>query len=277
MDYRRYSRWAEWGVAAVVAILHLLICLWPGPPTVENVSLFELLKDPQWIAAIPLLLAWALLGPGRPLLRGVAVPILAGLFFWATSQAPALGDVGSLFVLTLFGSSLCLLLGLVALGLRVRNAGENRSRQPAQFSLRGLVLATTAIAAVIGLLEALRPTLNEIIPLDRGAARVAMEVRQLVLGTVVAMVAVGSLWVMLQSGAMWLHALIVAVSVLSASLYLTHLTGGATSDLTASAWRLGMAISAIGLICGVSALPLRLMGYRLQRVVPRSNKLAGQF
>ena len=277
MDYRRYSWWAEWGVAAAVAILHVLICLWPGPPTVENVALFELLRDPQWIAAIPLLLSWALLGPGWPLLRGAAVTIVAAFFLWATSQGSARSDVGSLFVLTLFGGSLCLLLGLIALGLRVRRAEENCDHRPAQFSLRGLVLATTAIAVAIGLLEALRPTLNAIIAVDGGAARVAVEVRQLVLGGVVAMVAVGSLWVMLKSGAIWLRALVVTVSILSASLYLAHLTSGTNTDLTTSAWRLGMAISAIGLICGVSALPLRLMGYRLQRAHPLTINVAGQF
>ncbi len=268
MDYRRYSRWAEWGVAAAVAALHVVVFLWPGPNTLRVFPLHEILRDAQWISGMSLVLAWAALGPGRPLVRAVCLPIALGMLLLVWSKGSGPQGLGNFFPIALIGTSLFLLLGLIALGLQVRNAMDIRDQRPSQYSLRGLMLATTTIAAAFGTLEALRPILTPPSIMAGSADRVAIEVREMVLGSSVAVVAIGSLWVVLQSGALWLRTLVVGLLVLSASVYLAHLTEGLGSGLPVFALHFIVAFSAIALLSGITALPLRLMGYRLQTSQP---------
>ena len=80
MDYRRASRIAEAAVAALVVGLHLVIFLWPETPGKPQFLLASA-HDAQLLSGVVLILAWAVLGPGKWWLRLGALPVL--LLLWA--------------------------------------------------------------------------------------------------------------------------------------------------------------------------------------------------
>jgi hypothetical protein len=142
-------------------------------------------------------------------------------------------------------------------------AGPERG---AQFSLLGLLIATTLIAAAVGGLEALRPTIGG----DRAAvllgeiSRPARQVRELVLGVSVALAAIGGLWVVARPGAIWFRLAAVLATIPVLAGYLTHLAG-VTDERTTAAINLALSLAWVAGLTGFTILPLRLLDYRLMR------------
>jgi hypothetical protein len=138
-----------------------------------------------------------------------------------------------------------------------------------------MLIATTLIAAAVGLLEAIRPILSDnIADLSRVARYVfdsiedvfrAATIRSLVMAAAVAGAAIGGIWVVLRPGAMWLRAVGLTLCLGVLGVYLTHLRGTATEEFRAGAVNLAFSLSAIAALAGLTTWPLRLMGYRLQR------------
>lgn len=282
MDYRRWCQRAESGLVAAVACLHAAIFFWQEDPSRPN-FLLSTAHDAQLLSAIVLTIGWVMLGPGRLWIRLAVSPLLVYIFFllWHRAMVPRETTVG--FVVTFFCAAAVLMGGLRAAGLRiVRRSVADGPERGAQFSLFALLLATTMTAGVIGLLEALRPTLQQVrgfdgwmysvlSPLPLSSA--AEQARQVVMATAVALSALGGLWVVMRPGAIWLRLAMTSVLLLAGGLYLSHLAGADSvfvglsgrSALFATAASLAIGLGSVAALLGLSVLPLRLMNFRWQR------------
>jgi hypothetical protein len=132
----------------------------------------------------------------------------------------------------------------------------------------------TAIAGVIGALEALRPTLSapnprqfvdlsNLILFPPFSARNAEWIRQIVIVTATVLAGVGASLAVIRPGAVWLRLVAVIVLAPVAGVYLTHLAASAEGYLVTTAVSLGGGLAGVAALCGASVVPLRLMGYRL--------------
>jgi hypothetical protein len=159
------------------------------------------------------------------------------------------------------------------IGMRIAKPAAEAGPKPFQMSLLGLIVLITAIAGFLGLLQGVRHLLGdwdvEISDLGRplrGGTQIqlALQARAIVMGSTAALSGIGGIWIVLGPGVIWprLAAALVLISALC--VYLTYLTGFRTA-LTAEAATLGVAHFAIMVISALTILPLRLIGYRLQR------------
>lgn len=286
MDYARWVRRLEWAVAAAVVGLHLVIFLWP-----ENVSRPNLLltsvHDAQHLSGIVLVVAWSILGPGRLWIRLAALPALIVLWFlkWNTRMVPR--DVRDEFLHYMLLTAAIVAVAIRLCGLRIARLPTARAAERgSQFSLLALLVSTTLIASLVGVLEWLRPALVA----DQGASLFANVIdnwqfrriattpepplnpllaRHLVMASAVVATALGGLWIVLRPGAIWLRLAAMAAAITTLGVYLTHLEGTGGDEFVPSAINLGIGLGQIAGMVGITALPLRLMGYRLQRQ-PRS-------
>lgn len=276
MDYQRASRIAEWTLAALVVGLHLVIFLWPetrGKPR----FLLAAAHDAQMLAGVLLIFAWAVLGPGQWWLRLGSLPVLLALWAmpWNTRILPRPMNSSLPMVVASMAGAAIVVTRLC--GFRVQKldltAGPERG---AQFSLWGMLVVTTLVAAAVGGLEALRPTLAHGAS-DRNVLTVwldsaesgqpflsAKNVRQMVMALAVALSALGGMWVVARPGAVWFRLASVAATVPVLAGYLTHLSGDVDERATVAV-NLGIGLGLIAVLTGVSVLPLRIFDYRLQR------------
>ena len=275
MDLARASRITEWALAVAVGLVHIVIFCWAERADQPN-FLVSSAHDAQLLAAIVLILAWAVLGPGWAWVRGGALPLLVVAWFlpWNTRMFPR--ETSAWFPIAVAASAATIVVALRICRLRVvsRPNSEGRERG-AQFSILAMLIATTLIAAAVGVLEGLRPILSGNIDQLSSAARYVFDsvedvlrattIRTLVLAGAVASSAVGGIWAVLRPGAIWLRlvALIVAVGVLG--VYLPHLSGVGSESFSETAVNLSVALSAIAGLAAMTVWPLRLMDYRLQR------------
>jgi hypothetical protein len=279
MDYRRWCWWAEWTLVAAVVGLHATIFWWPENPARPN-FVVTAAHDAQLLSAIVLIVGWGVLGPGRLRVRLAAAPILVGLWFLPWNSAMQPRQASDSFVASVFLFSVLLIGGVRVLGARIvkRSAAAGPERG-AQFSLLGLLIATTAIAGGIGVLEALRPTLgslsrDQLVDMSNFALltppspRVAQQTRQLVMSASVALAALGGFWAILRPGASWLRLAALVGLILAIGIYLTHLSGAGDAAFAASAGSLACGLAMVAGLSGLSVLPIRLMGFRLQRSTP---------
>ena len=236
MNLSRWSRSAEWAVAAAVVGLHALLMVLPERGEFPG---FLAVAGRQTLAFCQpaILLAWAMLGPGRWWWRWpVASLLLAGVvFWWGELPNPSRLDNSDAMFLA-FCATVLAICGLLRCGgLTLR--GLNKPTEPrAQFSIRMLLVATTLVAGVIGVLEYLRPALatlevQEVVTFLFPGGRfmlpnesfTANALRATVLGVSSAAIAGGALLVMLRPGAVWLRAIILAVALPALAAYLIHL------------------------------------------------------
>jgi len=276
VDYRRAAQIAEWTLAALVVGLHLVIFLSPETPGKPQFALAAA-HDAQLFSGVVLILAWAVLGPGRWWLRLAVLPVLLILWAlpWNTRMIPR--EQGHLPFLLAGMATLALILARLC-GFRMRRldpaTGPERG---AQFSLLGLLVVTTLVAAAIGGLEALRPLLGQdrgedfaalalwMDSIDVGPASVwPIAVRRFVMAIAASLAAVGGLWVVARPGAMWFRLGAVAATVPILAAYLANLSGEA-SGRTTIAVNLGFGLGLVTIVTGVSVLPLRMFDFRLQR------------
>jgi hypothetical protein len=167
--------------------------------------------------------------------------------------------------------------GLRAIGLRIEKRSQTAGpERGAQFSLLGLLAATTLIAAGIGGLEALRPALgtmsrdqfidsSDLLIMTPLSITQGQQLRQFVMAASVALAALGGVWAILRPGASWLRLAALAGLISAISAYLTHLSNGATDLFITAAESLAIGFAGVAAVAGASVLPLRLMGFRLQR------------
>jgi hypothetical protein len=276
MDYRRWCWWTELGLVTAVVGLHLGVFLWAENPARPN-FLVTAAHDAQLLSAIVLIIGWGVLGPGKLWIRLAAAPILIWLWFLPWNSAMQPREANESFVASVFFCSAVLIGGLRAVGQRiVKRSVATGPERGAQFSLLGLLLATTAIAGGIGALEALRPTLGgssgsqlidlrDLTLLSPSTGRVAQQTRQLVMSASVALAAIGGMWATLRPGASWLRLAALTGLVPAIGVYLAHLSGGGYGALVASAGSLTCGLAMVAGLTSLSVLPLRLMGFRLQR------------
>jgi hypothetical protein len=282
MNLTRWTRRAEVAVTAAVVVLHLVLMVLPERG--EFPGLFAVAGRQALALCQPaILLAWAMLGRGRWWWR---VPV-AGLLFlgvalwWSEFPNPMrLENTDAMFLafcvtcIAIFGLLRCT-------GMSLRGL-EQHCEPRAQFSIRTLLIATTLIAAVIAVLEYLRPALAEaelqrvttfgfpggVITLPNETFT-ATTLRAIVLGVASAAIAGGALLAVLRPGAVWLRAIILAIVLPASAGYLIHLINVSDSSLTQRVAELAWAFASLAAMTAVSVLPLRLLGYRLYR--PAAN------
>lgn len=288
MDLARWSRRAEWAVAAAVFALHLWF-LRPipsgfAPPLVES-----LFADVLGLCYLALLVGWLIAGPGPAWLRGSAAgAIVAGWLLFAVRrfEVPvAMPDFGPPLYLAFVATIAAAMAMLRAFGLRVNRAagGHGHAERPRlQFSIRALIIATTLIAAVIGLLEYLRPTIGaeeqlRVPILLGGEMRETWPtpgmVREVVLSLGLAAMALGAAAVVLRPGAIWLRLGILAVAIPTLAAYMMHLAGITNETLLQRIGELAASYTALAGLTAITLLPLRLFGYRLCRPAPAAVSL----
>ncbi len=290
MDYRRATRIFEGALVALVIALQAGLFLWPESSGRPNLVLATG-HDAQLLSAIVLALAWTVLGPGLAWIRWAVLPVLAvaWLLPWNTRMLPRETTSGFQITVAAVAAGTALVLWLC--GQRVRCLGTGGRERGAQFSLLGLILATTLVAAAIGSLEALRPILrsqsaSELALLfsrlggeNEAAADAWLSprlVRQTVMAAAVAFAALGGLWITLRPGAIWWRLGAVALAIPVLAVYLTNLSVSGSGRFpglsgVADTWNLATAVdlalawTAVAFLAGMTVLPLRLFDYRLQR------------
>jgi hypothetical protein len=274
MNYRRLSQGTEWAVLAAVLVLHCLIFA----PLRSSSDAFWLhvAAEAQPLAAIVLVSAWGVLGPGWRWCRGIAICLLLLLVIGTPSNdglgpfVPAPVPVTLPFAVVI---AAFLVVGSMRLsGQRATRIRTGRQEGPPQFSIRSLLVTTTLIGAAIACLEMLRPTFLVISPEmgNDGFARWLREnqattVRQCVLSAAVAACSVAALAVVLRPGIAWLRLAILALAIPTICVYLTHLVGETTDSFALRAVELTAALAGPAVLVAITVLPLRLMGYRLMR------------
>jgi hypothetical protein len=282
MNLSRWSRTAEWAVAAAVAGLHLLLMLLPERGDFPG---FLAVAGRQTLALCQpaILLAWAILGPGRWWWRlpAAGLLLLGALMWWSAIPNPTRLENTDALLLTFCGTCVAIFALLRCLGVSLR--GFDQLREPrAQFSIRMLLIATTVVAGVIGVLEYLRPALAEtemlrVITFGFPGGEISLPnetfaattLRAMVLGTSSAAIAAGALFAVLRPGAVWLRAIILAVVLPALAGYLIHLIDVSDSTLTQRVAELVSVFATLAAMSAVTVLPLRLFGYRLYR--PSAN------
>jgi hypothetical protein len=278
--------------AAVVLTVHLGGILAPDW-LVQIIPLGEDLRPLLPAAQLIMLAAWTILGPGPLWMRLPAAPVL--LLLWAmvwTSLAASVADATGTLPLTAGIAAAIFALAIRCCGIRQAidaSPATAKLRHP-QFSIRGLIVLTTLIAAGLGILEWLRPLMRSEQDLSRYlegliAARLegrlfvdmasAASVRQYVLGAGMAMISATALWCILRPGAMWLRLVVTAIIAPLFGVYLANLTGDREASVS-----LAIGLTALAAVVGVSVLPLRLSGLRLERKtasrrVPITTKQCG--
>ena len=149
---------------------------------------------------------------------------------------------------------------------------------------------TTLIAAAIGGLEALRPTIGtqrgsqvgdlsvwlaEIHPDQSASWWTPQQARRIVLAAALSLSAVGGLWIVVRPGADWFRLAAVAAAIPILAGYLTNLSGE-TGERTMVAVNLGLGLAMVAALTSLSVLPLRLLDYRLQRKALQVNSIKPQ-
>jgi hypothetical protein len=280
MNYHRLSQGAEWAVLAAVIGLHALVQVQSQEQPAA--AWVQIAGDAQALVAIILFVAWVMLGPG-PL--------------WVRTMVATLPGFGLIFLVWhVFIFNFLPLQGTVALiapvvFAAVRSFGPRVSHFPLghpdprpQFSIRGLLVTTTLVAATIGGLEMLGPRFLAVSSppysdlqewlLEPGsrhgvwqfaARRIpsASTVRQIVLTLAIVGSALGGLATVLRPGLVWLRLAILAITLPTLAAYLTHLAESSSEAFVQNTANLAVSFAAVAALTAISVLPLRLMGYRL--------------
>jgi hypothetical protein len=227
-------------------------------------------RDAQMLALAGLLAAWAILGPGHWLLRFLATPVCLAWWIFRWNGEFARWGVGDPFSESLLLTGALAAAVFRAADFRVRRAPLSMGRSRLRFSLLHLLIVTTAIAGLFGLLEALRPVLTLspraelILSTSAGtpATPIGLSVRQIIGGSAIAVAAFGGVWIMLRPGWVVLPGIFGLAASLPASSYLAQLTE-AQGSFRFDAAEMALWLCAVGVTAAASVLPLRMVGYRL--------------
>ncbi|MCI0359888.1 MAG: hypothetical protein L0211_15535 [Planctomycetaceae bacterium] len=267
VPYRRLAQVAEWSLLAIVVLLH--VAGWVWREAIANAGpLAAIVADSLPLASALLLALWLALGPGTPWLRGGAAALLVAIVISATDFRTYYRWVPGDWLLGLAPLATFACAGLMrACGLKVLNCQFERERPGgATFTVRSLLVITTAIAVVIGGLESFRPWLHSstrpaISNAELDAILGPNNLRIALMCVVFTAISLLTCASVLRAGTIWLRLAGLALLILAAGWYIGHLTDtDSESTLTLTLWA-GTTVA----ILAASLLPLRLMGYRLHR------------
>src|SRR5262245_36437755 len=227
---------------ALVLALHLggmLAPQWLVGVIPLGVDLQALLPPAQLI----LIIAWAILGPGRLWVRLIVAPTLAVVLAvgWAIGSGGAMELPGN-WLMPAGVAAAVLAVGLRCCGLRLAAGppATTEARRHPQFSIRMLIILTTLVAIVLGILESLRPILRsdrdlstclESLLVERVEPGVVVvdsshrSMRHYVLAAAIAGASLAALWCILRPGAMWLRITVASVCLPLVGIYLGNLSG----------------------------------------------------
>jgi len=274
MNYCRYCQWAEWSLAAIVVGLNVAVFLWRENPSRPN-FLLSSAHDAQLLSAIVLIVGWIVLGPGRLWIRLAASPFLVGLWLLPWNRAMQPRDMPADFLVMLVGASILLVGVLRVAGLRVSRSTDGASdARGSQFSILGLILATTVIGIVIGALEAARPMLQAGGASEFGwASPRAIQTRGIVMAVAVVFSCMSGLFVVLRPGSIWIRLTAIVALLPAFALYLGHLSGASntyvglttTTMLVPTAVNLSYALGMTAVFSALCVLPQRFAGFRMRR------------
>ena len=248
----------------------------------------SLLAEAFPFASLSLLALWIPLGPGPLFLRGAASPLLAWIIDQAAnSHGPTDWTLADKLLASVAGCLFLVAIILRICGVRVIPKPPRLDDKAPQFSVRGLLIVTTLVALCVGGLEAARPWFEPVEnrPIISDAELDAIlagkltkdhfnlnwpeylgwinlgRPRQALMAVVLIANSLLAGWSAMRPGIPWLRFAGVAACVCAMGLYLGQFTGfDRESTLTITVW-----IATIGLIVGLSVVPLRLMGYRVVR------------
>ncbi len=284
MNYRRWTTAVEWSLLAVVVAAFALGLLFRDR-VAESVPLGHLLTDAVPLVGAMLLTAWLIGGPGWPWLRGGLAGILVLVLAAIAIREPLvlLADPDRLWLVVAVASCVAAIAFRLG-GLKLYPLPGGHPEPRPQFSIRTLLLATTAVAVTVGLLELVRPQLLARTEWSEGLSLVISgtgiewssdspwlafsEWRQLVLGLSLAGVIGGAIFAVVRPGPVWLRLTVLVVVVPTLAVYLTHLIGIQDVDFQQRSIELVAALAACASLAAVAVLPLRLMGFRLLRRIP---------
>ena len=271
-----------WGFAIAVHLGGVGLCLWGD----RSSPLVQLARDVLPMPQLTLLLAWWICGPGAVSKRVVGFPLL--LILWSivwTTATWSLRDNAS-WLLPVFFLVPLLLTGRLWGYTDWQDGHTQHDTRSPQFSLRLLMGITTLIAAVLGILEWLRPMLSadgsvsvywgRLVAADSGLwPYEPVNLRRWTMAIALAATCLAPLWWTLRPGLAWPRALVGLVLIASFGAYLGHVGGRSGNESV----QLGLSMALLAAVVSLSVLPLRLMNLRIARqhgwlprwlVVPRS-------
>jgi hypothetical protein len=274
MDYRRWAAILEGAFAALVVGLHVVAVALA--PRLAQDGHGGLMLDVLPVCQLGLIVAWVLLGPAFCWLRVWLTPMLLGIgaacwtWMWQ-GRGTGINGAGIPLLISTAVITGCLLAAVRFAGLAIRQH-PSHSDTAAQFSIRSLLVLTTMVAVAIACLERLRPHLAwspasfsrlDILwePIRDLTSQVgaAHAPRLAVLSSVAAGVIVAAIWAVMRPGSPWLRTLATGISAAATGAYLVHLVDGWPN------WELPIGLVLLAAFVGTSVLPLRLMGFRLER------------
>ena len=254
MNQRTAASRLEWGLAALVALVHLLLTvlyiLQIGGPNrlppllVETLPLVQLTLAAGWIAA----------GPGHigPRLF-VGLPLLWIIgSVWTQSWLPLSGDWPAQLGGRVTGLLLAIFIGLRLAGLQtLKIAPDKRDERHLQFSIAGLLIVTTVAALVLVVGQWVRSAVGSIETVPQSWRQFAMTV-SFVIG------AMATIWAILRPGNPILRWGIASAIVIAAGAMPGYLLK--TNDVIVPFifW-----LATYSAMLGLSLLPVRTFDYRL--------------
>jgi hypothetical protein len=258
----------------LVLAIHLGGWLAPGW-THSHVPLAEEIWQLLPAAQIVLLAAWLVSGLVPLWLRLASAPVL--LCAWATIWGGSLSSHTTAQWLLMSGAIVALVLVAArSCGMLLSKPVTAELNRHPQFSIRGLIVLTTLIAVVLGILEMLRPTLQQTTEMSavleqailaRAESGTMAEffagvtTRSVVLASALAAVSLAAMACVMRPGPIWLRLIVTAALAPLLGFYLANLTAGST----ATGISLAVSLTVLAAITGISVWPLRLLGVRLTR------------
>lgn len=138
--------WLAAAVGAHGAVLAFCLADHAAGGTAVGVFLAEILRFVQ-LSILPL---WLILGPGPKRVRWIAIPAFFGLLYaWSDLPYPRVGTQSYWLGLETAGMLVILALAVRMSGGCVRRQPQQKLPPPVQFSIRGILIATTLAALLV--------------------------------------------------------------------------------------------------------------------------------
>jgi hypothetical protein len=205
--------------------------------------------------------AWLILGPGPKRIRWVAVPLFAALLYaWSGLPYPTASNQAYWLGLEMAGGILLLAIVGRIVGNRIRHLLPGETPQPIQFSIRGLLLTTTAAALLVttgkwvyshvqAVATDTEPSLMDLDPL---IARTA-------LAAGLAFISLAAWWAVFRPRRVWLACGIVAAASCGCGMLMTLLLHEEYAWLSFGVWWLLHSLAIMATLA-----PLRQLGFQMR-------------
>lgn len=257
--------WANfWERQLIVAMIfgHLVLTILFQIPAIRpEFPTAEILADTLPFTQSALLIGWGVLGPGKMMVRLFAIPGLAAVYgawslHWGEAES---GHLLAVFAALELGT-LAVCLGLFAWKQRIHYCDLPPPSKRFQYSLRWLLAMITLYAVLLVAGNHLRQFAA---PLENVPTWVAWTL----LGITFAAVTLLTAWAVLKAENLWTSGVIALVAAPLLGILLTLLLGRDEEALPFAGW-----MEAHAAIFGLSLVPLRMSGYRLESVSQDSPK-----